>query len=218
MNYTDILNNSKVIENYNKIDKINVDSFNHGLKHAKNVCKIMDELCNLLEINSEKKEALLIACALHDIGQVNGRKEHGRKSKKFLISNFESELKSNKYYNDMLNAIEYHDDYCDKDFSLFELLVQFTDKMDFSKERLENNYRDKFKYCCYENIDKVDFIYTDDVFGIDILTSNIGNFCELFLKDSFSKKVINAVEVLAEKLNRKSVILNNGNLINIGKE
>ena len=46
MNYIDILNNNKVIENYNKIDDINPYPFNHGLKHVKNVCKIMDKLCD----------------------------------------------------------------------------------------------------------------------------------------------------------------------------
>ena len=217
MNYIDILNNNKVIENYNKIDDINPYPFNHGLKHVKNVCKIMDKLCSTLDITGEEKEALLIASALHDIGQVDGREEHGRKAKEFLIEKFGSELKNNKYYNDILDAIEYHDNPCNLEFPLFTLLVQFCDKMDFSKDRLEDNYRDKFRYYCYENIDKVDFIYTDDVFGINIITRNIDNFAELFLKENFSKKVINAVLALAQKLNRKPIILNIEKIINIGK-
>ena len=94
MNYIDILNNSKVVENYNKIDEINPYPFSHGLKHVKNVCKIMDKLCSTLDITGEEKEALLIASALHDIGQVNGREEHGRKAKEFLMDNFELELKN----------------------------------------------------------------------------------------------------------------------------
>ena len=215
MNYIDILNNKNVIDNYNKIDEINPYPFNHGLKHVKNVCKIMDKLCEILDISEEEKEALLIASAIHDIGQVDGREEHGRKAKEFLIKNFESELKNNKYYNEILNAIEYHDNPCSIEFPLFTLLVQFCDKMDFSKDRLEDNYRDRFRYYCYENIDKVEFIYNDDTFGINIITSNIEEFPKLFLEENFSKKVINAVKVLAEKLNRKSIILNNGKSINI---
>ncbi len=215
MNYIDILNNNKVIENYNKIDDINPYPFNHGLKHVKNVCKIMDKLCSTLDITGEEKEALLIASALHDIGQVDGREEHGRKAKEFLIDNFETELKNNPFYKDILDAIEKHDSPCVIENSLFTLLVQFCDKMDFSKDRLEDNYRDKFRYYCYENIDNIDFIYNDESFGINIITSNIDNFMESFLNENFSKKVINAVEVLAKKLNRKMIILNNGNPINI---
>ena len=215
MNYIDILNNDKVIENYNKIDDINPYPFNHGLKHVKNVCKIMDKLCGTLDITGEEKEALLIASALHDIGQVDGREEHGRKAKEFLIDNFELELKNQPFYNQILGAIEKHDNPCVIENSLFTLLVQFCDKMDFSKDRLEDNYREKFRYYCYENIDNVDFIYDDENFGINIITSNVDNFTELFLNENFSKKVINAVEVLAKKLNRKMIVLNNGNPMNI---
>ena len=215
MNHIDILNNDRVIENYNKIDRINPYPFNHGLKHVKNVCRIMDKLCSTLEITGEKKEALLIASALHDIGQINGREEHGKKAKEFLIENFESKLKNHPFYNDILEAIENHDNPCVIENSLFTLLVQFCDKMDFSKDRLEDNYREKFRYYCYENIDNVDFIYNDESFGINIITSNIDNFTDLFLNENFSKKVINAVEVLAKKLNKKTIVLNNDNPIDI---
>lgn len=215
MNYIDILNNNKVIENYNKIDDINPYPFNHGLKHVKNVCKIMDKLCSTLDITGEEKEALLIASALHDIGQVDGREEHGRKAKEFLIDNFELELKDQPFYNQMLEAIEKHDNPCVIENSLFTLLVQFCDKMDFSKDRLEDNYRERFRYYCYENIDNIDFIFDDENFGINIITSDVDNFTELFLNENFSKKVINAVEVLAKKLNRKMIVLNNGNPMNI---
>ena len=47
---------------YNDIDKINPFPFNHGLKHVKNVCNIMDKLTDILNIAGEEKEALLIAC------------------------------------------------------------------------------------------------------------------------------------------------------------
>ena len=213
MNWTDILNDYKVIENYNKIDKINPYPFNHGLKHVKNVCKIMDRLCRILEISGEEKEALLISSALHDIGQVNGREEHGKRAKEFLVENFESELKNNSFYNDIQEAIEKHDNPCVIENSLFTLLVQFCDKMDFSKDRLEENYREKFRYYCYENIDNVDFIYNDEYFGINIITSSMDNFSDLFLNENFSKKVINAVSILAKKLNKKPIILNNSKSI-----
>ena len=215
MNYIDILNNSKVIENYNKIDEINPYPFNHGLKHVKNVCKIMDKLCDLLSIGRKKKEALLIASALHDIGQVDGRGHHGRKAKDFLINNFENELKSQEYYNDILTAIEKHDNNCVVDNSLFTILVQFCDKMDFSKERLEDNYREKFRYYCWEDVVKVDFIFDNDNFGINIITNNIDNFDELFSKENFSRKIVNVVEVLAEKLGKKSLLLNSGKTMKI---
>ena len=73
MNYIDILNDKRVIENYQKVDDINPYPFNHGLKHVKNVCKLMDRLCATLGIDGSEKEALLIAAAIHDVGQSDGR-------------------------------------------------------------------------------------------------------------------------------------------------
>ena len=215
MNYIDFLNNDIVVDIYNKIDKVNPYPFNHGLKHAKNVCNVMDKLCNLLGITGEKKESLLIASALHDIGQVDGREQHGKKAKNFLIKNFEKELIKQEYYTDILTAIEMHDSNFDVDNSLFTILVQFCDKMDFSKERLEDNYREKFRYYCWEDVICVDFIIDDNRFGINIITENVDNFDELFSKENFSRKIVNAVEVLAKKLNKKPVILNNGKNMNI---
>lgn len=215
MNYIDILNNETVIKEYNKIDKINPYPFNHGLQHVKNVCGIMEKLCNTLNIEEEKKEALLIACALHDIGQADGRDHHGKKAKDFLIKNFEDDLKDNKYYDDILNAIEQHDEPCNDKYSLFTVLVQFCDKIDFSKARLEKDYRERFRYYCYENIDSVEFIYDDNNFGIDIITSNINDFNEQFFKENFCRKIVNALEVLATKLNRDYILLNNGEKMKI---
>ena len=210
MNYKEILKNRCVQEQYNEIDKINPFPFNHGLKHVQNVCKIMEKLCNVLKINGEKKEALLIACALHDIGQVDGREKHGLKAKEFTIRLFSSEIEKNPFALDILDSIEKHDDLCSIDKSLFCILVQFCDKMDFSKERLENNYREKFRYYCYEDILKINFIYDMKEFGIDIVTNDIHEFESKFLSENFSKKVINAVEILATKLNCNPFIMVNG--------
>ena len=213
MNYIDILNDSRVIEQYGKIDIVNPYPFNHGLKHVTNVCNIMNKLCSVLNIVGEEKEALLVACALHDIGQVDGREEHGKKAMIFTMNTFENELKNNMYYSDILKAIEIHDNACSPESELFYLLVQFCDKMDFSKDRSEDNYREKFRYYCYENIDEIIFIYDDNYFGIDIVTSNIDNFEELFLKENFAKKVINSIDALARKLGRKPIMMNNSKKI-----
>ena len=215
MNYLDVLNNNSVIKIYSRIDSINPFPFNHGLKHVKNVCKIMNRICDTLGITGDEKDALLIASAFHDVGQINGREEHGRKSKEYVIENFESELKDHPYYNEILEAIEKHSDPFTIENSIFTTLLQFCDKMDFSKNRLEDNYREKFGYICYENIDSVEFVYTDENFGINIVTSNIDNFEEYFLKEDFSKKIINAVRMLAKKLNKIPVVLNNGRPISI---
>lgn len=210
MNYIDILNDKRVIENYQKVDDINPYPFNHGLKHVKNVCKLMDRLCATLGIDGSEKEALLIAAAIHDVGQSDGRKEHGRKAREFVINNYEADLKSNKYYYDILDAIENHSKTGTIGQPLFTLMLQFCDKADFANDRLEDNYRERFRYYCYEDINRVDFIYDETYFGINIISKEIENFKDIYFKEKFPLKTINAIEVLAKKLNRKPILLNNG--------
>lgn len=213
LNYIDILNDNQVIKNYNRIDEINPYVFNHWLKHVKNVCDIMDRLCDKLGIVWEEKEALLIACAFHDVGQVDGVEEHGKKAKLFIINNFEEQLKNLKYYNDILEAIERHSELDNLNSSIFCVLLQFCDKMDFSRDRLEDNYRERFRYYCCEDIERIDFILDDNNFGIDIISNDIPNFKQVFLKENFPKRAIKTLTVLSSKLNKEPIIKNNWNVI-----
>ena len=146
-------------------------------------------ICNVLEINGEKKEALLIACSLHDIGQVDGREKHGLKAKEFTMKAFPTEINQNSFKLDILDSIERHDDLCTIENSLFCILVQFCDKMDFSKERLEDNYRQKFRHYCFEDILEINFIYNINEFGIDIITNGIDNFENDFLSEDIINEI-----------------------------
>ena len=207
MNYIDILNNNNVIDSYKKIDEVNLSIFNHGLKHIKNVCKYMDKLTDILGIDKIEKDALLITCALHDIGQVDGVNNHGRRSKNYIINNFESQLKDNPFYNDILFSVETHDFDCNMEENIFSLLVKFCDKMDFTKDRLVDNYNG---YCCFEDVLDINFINTDEYFGIDIFANEVDDFEDSFFKHEFTTKIFNCVDVLATKLNKNSIVRCNG--------
>ena len=54
------------------------------------------------------------------------------------------------------------------------------------------------------------YILNADYFGINIITSDIDDFEDKFLSLNFFHNVINLVDCLANKLNRKPIILNNG--------
>ena len=215
--YKDILENSFIKNEYNKIDSINPYPFNHGLRHVKNVCNIMNNLCDTFKIEGDKKEALLIACALHDVGQYDGRDNHGLKARKIAENLFDSEIRNNKYYNDIYLAIEEHDSKCDLKYSLFTILVQFADKMDFTKDRLESDYREKYDYRMWEDTNKVEFINDDEYFGINILTNAVDNIITKFFNETFTLKIINAVKVLAKKLGLTPIIEINNEKLNLNK-
>ena len=206
LNYKDILNNKEIIEEYRKIDSINPYPFNHGLRHINNVCNIMDRLTDTLGFDGEKKEALLIACAIHDVGQATGRENHGLKAIKFALKLFDNELRKNSFYDDILSAVEDHDNKCSIDYPLFTILVQFADKMDFTSGRLERDYKERFGYRVFEDFNGIEFIYDSKYFGINILSNNVDDVDLKFYDQNFTPKIINAVKVLATKLNLKPII------------
>ena len=167
-------------------------------------------------INLKHPSKALLPIDIHFEGNtIEFRYVDSKKAKLFTITHFENELNDLKYYNDILEAIENHDNVCDINKSLFSLLVQFCDKMDFSKDRLEDNYREKFRYYCYEDINRIDFIFDEKNFGIDIITNDIPDFNDMFLSENFPKKVINAVNILALKLNKEPIIKTNGNILSV---
>ena len=206
ISYKDILNNEAIKAEYAKIDKINPFPFAHGLQHINNVCAIMDELTDLLNISGEEKDALMISAVLHDVGQADGRERHGYKARKFAERLLDDELRGNSYYEDLMSAIEHHDEKSTTAYPLFTVLVQFADKMDFTKKRLEPDYFEKFGHIVYENFLDVKFINDDSSFGINVAANDIANIASEFVAMSFSSKVINVVKVLALKLNKQPVI------------
>lgn len=209
MNYIDILNDQKIVDMYKKIDEINDVPFSHGMKHIKNVCNIMNDLCDVFNVDKDMKDALLIAAALHDIGQVEDRENHGPKAAQYISKHYKDVLENNIYYKDILKAIEVHSEESKEEDTLFTILLQAADKFDFSKNRLE----DKHKKFFTEAVEKVEFIYNETYFGLNIITKDIENFEELFLGLKFFHRVINIVRMLANKFNRKPIIKENNKIM-----
>lgn len=213
ISYKDILNNEYIKNEYSKIDEINPYAFSHGLKHVNNVCNNMLEICNILNIEDNKKDALLIACALHDVGQADGREHHGSKAKEIAIKLFDKELKENSYYNEILESVEKHDNKNNCDSSLFTILLQLADTIDFSEKRLVDNYTGEFSIYPWKYIKKIELLKTNKEFGIEILHEDIDGFIGLFLKERFTSKIINVINISAKRLNLQPMIKANGIIV-----
>lgn len=212
-----ILNDRKVIDEYKKIDAQNNFPFNHGLQHIKNVVKIMEKITVMLNITGSKKQNLLIACALHDIGQVNGRENHALKAKLFSKDYLKNKI-SETDLNIILSAIEKHDQETDLDkLSFFINLVCFADKMDFSKRRLEKDYEKNFGHLIYGDIVDINFKYTDNCLKIIITTNGVNKAKELLEERNFFHKVINSSISISKKLKASCKILVDQNEIDISK-
>jgi HD superfamily phosphodiesterase len=168
-----MLTDKKIISLYSEIDKVNNTPSNHGMKHIYGVVKLSDEFGKVLGL-TERELLILKTCeVLHDIGQTDGRKNHGVRSRQFAENYLPSK---NIFTSDELeliySCIETHDE-C-KDYSKLKskmaFVVNVVDKLDFSKTRLEDFAFERFGYLPYHDIDHIECEINQNVFKILIKT------------------------------------------------
>ncbi|MBQ8424872.1 MAG: HD domain-containing protein [Clostridia bacterium] len=191
-----LLNDYEVVNVYEKIDKHNKFPSNHGMKHILGVVELSNKIIPLLKLSQRESLILQTALILHDIGQVDGRENHGYKSmlfaKNYLPSkNIFDESELNMIY----SAIETHDECFDYSIlqNKFSWLVNMIDKLDFSKNRLEKNYKERFDYSVYEDIERLDFYLENKTFKIVIVKTEkpkIINVKKLFERNLFTKSML----------------------------
>ncbi len=190
-----VLNDKVVREKYEAIDKINPYPFNHGMKHINNVVKLSDELTNVFELSERELEMLKVAEILHDLGQVEGREKHGERAAIFAREYLPKlAYFSEEEVNTICSAIKTHDEHSDyamleTDFSWF---VNFIDKMDFSRYRLDDNCQEKFGQVEYVEIERVRLERKGNRFLILIETipnPQIISEAALFSKNFFNKVI-----------------------------
>lgn len=188
----ELLKDELVLSIYGEIDKVNKFSSSHGIKHIKNTIGLAEQIEDVFNLSKRDRLMIETSLVLHDIGQVEGRIDHGKRSMIFA-KNFLSQknIFSDKELKIIYSAIENHDE-CVKLSKLktnIAWFVNLIDKLDFSKNRLEDSYREKYKYSIYEEIDHLDFDLKDNVFNIDIklIDGSKAKIEDLFDRVLFSK-------------------------------
>lgn len=197
----DILQMQQITEIFLKIDARNHYPFSHGLSHAKSTVEIMKKLSKCIYIEKQDRIDLLIACALHDIGMMSGRKHHGKNGADFVGKLLSNKLPPRRL-EQILHAIEYHDIMnLLSSYPLFTLLVFFCDKMDFTCKRLVPNYLQICGHNVYEHVYDVILQCEKNIFSVNIITDKNITARELCLETDFFPKVIVATNALAKALN-----------------
>jgi len=203
MNYIEVLNNEKIIEIYNEIEKINPWSFSHGIKHINNVLKHIIKITDMLELSDEDKRDLLIATVLHDTGRLFGSEDHARASKAF-IEEFLKGRANESSINKIINIVSNHRiDENNDDKDILSKLLIFCDKMDFSKERLVKNYKEISPNTLYAGIDKVDFNISDNTLVIEVYGLENDEIYRLENHIFYTKNILKATQILSVSLNKR---------------
>jgi len=206
-----MLNDEAILGEYAKIDSVNPYPSNHGMKHIYGVLNLVDKISPLFNL-TEREIVILKTCViLHDIGQTSGRQDHGKRGAEFA----KNYLPQKNIFNDnellqIYSAIEYHDEY--KDYSKlankFSWFVNLVDKLDFSRTRLEDNYRERFDYSVYEDVEKLEFFMQNNTFKIVIKTVSKPQIISedmLFSRNLFSKAMYTLIK-FCEHFNLKAEV------------
>jgi len=136
-------------EKYDTIQKVDETSYYHGFQHIKNVVNTMKKFIDALGIDDTTADKLLTAIIFHDIGRTNVGKDHDKNSAKYFIDYIKdgniNELFSRLSLTELdiyeiKTAILLHEQKEDLEkLTDFQLLVNFTDKLDVTKERINLN-------------------------------------------------------------------------------
>ena len=133
---------------YDKIQEVDTTSYYHGFQHIKNVVKNMEKFITAFNIDDVTADKLLTAVIFHDIGRTNVGKDHDKFSADYFSEYMRQD--DNAFFtrvsmNDedfrvIKNAILLHEQKEDLDkLDNFQLLVNFVDKLDVTKDRINLN-------------------------------------------------------------------------------
>ena len=192
---SEILNDINIVNLYEETDERSNLSSSHGIRHIKNVLELAERIEDVFALPERERLLINTSLALHDIGQIDGRKDHGKRSREFAEKYLPSKnVFSKKELAVIYSAIENHDE-CYNFHNLKSEVAWFVnliDKLDFSKNRLADNYREKYSYSVYEEVDHLDFALNGNKFEIKInkVENSNAKIEDLFERVLFSKAVL----------------------------
>lgn len=202
--YEDVIKDEEIDEYYEIGLKNDIYLWaNHGKTHALAVAEMSGKMLEIFGATKEEIEAGKIAGILHDIGCINGKKNHAKigyeMTKKYLKDKeYNEELK-----NRIALAIKNHSEGTSEDEIAMALF--FADKIDLDKNRIaEHGYEvEGLKEIQYT--EKIDFEIKNDDFVLNFYVKDKFNQ-QSFMNYYFYPKVIKAVDLIANKLGKKGQI------------
>ncbi len=199
MTYRDILSSDFFFDTYSQIEFMKSGfPVNHGFLHVWHVIKNAKYLSELFELDSHEKELLLIACAVHDIGYLDGRDDHAingeKRAREYLNGKLEEEDIER-----VCQAIANHGGHEDGDYvdKVSRALVM-ADKLDFVRTRYREDPNHK-SVATFLTIHKVELLKRNGGFDLEVQTTS--EDLTSSLEDSY---FFNKLKLVLERLSRAS--------------
>lgn len=135
--YNLLLQSDLVKQSYKKIEQDEQISgtAKHDLSHVLSVVDLVEKVLVQLDVDDAFIQASKIAALLHDLGCVDGKKDHALNSYNIVEDYIQKEQLNLAYQREILEAIRDHGSSFDSE-SLMTLALIMCDKIDLRKQRL----------------------------------------------------------------------------------
>lgn len=208
-----IYNDIYILNIYNEIEKNETkqnELAKHGLSHINNVIKITKSILKQLNYDEEIIEASKIAALLHDLGMIEGKKNHAIKSYELAKYYFNEKNIYHDYYNEILKAIKNHSEGFN-DSSIITQILIFADKIDITKDRLALGGYEVIGLRQLQYIEEIKIEINNGLMEIKFIVNDKCDKIELE-KYYFLNKVFKSINSLANYLKLESKVYYNDGL------
>lgn len=206
MNYLEVLQDKEIMAILNQIDIAKqYEPKHYGLIHTLNTVEFSKQLAKCFDLTAKEERLLLICCALHNIGHLNGKNLHaqtGAEMARGYLLNRGMELKD---INTICNAIRNHTGKRNDDFyNNVSCCMILADKMDFGASRYKVNFEKlsgEDKIC--KKITYVEAKRVEDT--VQLVVGGIGVDWDKFIQTSTYSKVYSCFSMACKKAGLKFV-------------
>lgn len=213
----DILSqNEEILKIYREIEDNEIKGGGyafHNYEHIKNVSKTAEKILTDLNFDENDIYKCKIACLLHDVGALQGKKDHAQRSYEYAKELF---IEKNWIFEDsdkVLDAIRNHSEGFEND-NIIALAIILADKLDIKKTRISEEGKKIEGNRQYQHIEDILINIQNSVITINFITDGKMDMKEIN-EYYFTAKVFKAIEAFSNKMNLKYNILMDGKTWNL---
>ena len=206
MNYLDILQDREVMAILNQIDIFNQNKPKHyGIVHTIGTIRYAKILSKCFEMTDKEYDLLLIACALHNLGHLNGGSLHAQTGAEMARAYLKKHNFSAKDINAVCSAIASHTGRRNDNFyETVSACLILADKMDFGADRIKDELAHtsaEFEIC--NKITYVDAVSNGNV--LELLLGGKDVNWDAFIATSTYSKLYRCFETVCKKYGYKFI-------------
>ena len=210
--YNFIYEDKRIRDIYKRIDELEENNHeawgHHNFNHVVNVKDIVEEVLRMLGFDEEFIEEAKIAAIMHDVGAIQGKPDHARRSYIYAKNYFDENGIELKHKEQVLEAIRNHSDGFDSD-NMMQLALILADKLDIKYTRPTKRGLEVPGNRQYGNIENISTAIEDNILKVQFKSNDKLDKKELE-EFYFMRKVANAIKSFANRLNLEYKVYLNG--------